>query len=363
MSIPMRTNAPILLSGAVALALSGCAAKHDCCDVAKKVKVKPVVKAPEPSKDAQIAALKAAIAEAKNKKITKVVQTASSLYPPNAKSGQCYARVLTPAKFKLVTEKVLSRDSVEHLQIIPAKYKWAKKRVLVAEATEKIVSIPASYKTIQAKVVIAQATNKIITTPPVYKTVKEKVLVAPAHTVWRKGRGPIEKVNHGTGEILCLINVPDKYRVVTRKVLVKPASTKQVESPAKYKIINKKVIDKPASSKRVVVPAKYKVIKVKELVSEAKVKRSTQPEEYRSVQKRVQVSDAEIKWQPVACQASMTKVNISSVQKSLKQAGINPGPIDGIMGKRTKSALHKFQKKNGLTHGALTKETLSALGL
>ena len=49
--------------------------------------------------------------------------------------------------------------------------------------------------------------------------------------------------------------------------------------------------------------------------------------------------------------------------KALKSAGFNPGPIDGIMGWRTKSALHKYQKSNDLSSGALTKETLGALGL
>ncbi len=41
-------------------------------------------------------------------------------------------------------------------------------------------------------------------------------------------------------------------------------------------------------------------------------------------------------------------VTVSDVQKALSRAGYDPGPIDGHMGKKTKSAIKQFQKKNGL---------------
>ena len=63
------------------------------------------------------------------------------------------------------------------------------------------------------------------------------------------------------------------------------------------------------------------------------------------------------------CKSSMTNINIKSVQKALKSSGFNPGPIDGIMGWRTKSALNKYQKANSLSTGALTEDTLNSLGL
>lgn len=39
---------------------------------------------------------------------------------------------------------------------------------------------------------------------------------------------------------------------------------------------------------------------------------------------------------------------IAEVQRILKNAGFNPGPIDGIMGGRTKEAIRRFQKAKGL---------------
>jgi len=54
---------------------------------------------------------------------------------------------------------------------------------------------------------------------------------------------------------------------------------------------------------------------------------------------------------------------IRRVQEALKEKGFDPGPIDGIYGWRTEAAIKKFQKANGLATGALTQETLKALGI
>jgi len=59
----------------------------------------------------------------------------------------------------------------------------------------------------------------------------------------------------------------------------------------------------------------------------------------------------------------MTTATTRDVQRALKAAGINPGPIDGIFGWRTRAALEKYQRANKLSTGALTKETLKSLGL
>lgn len=52
---------------------------------------------------------------------------------------------------------------------------------------------------------------------------------------------------------------------------------------------------------------------------------------------------------------------IRRVQQALANEGYNPGPVDGIEGPRTLSALNNFQEDNNLSSGELTKETLRAL--
>jgi peptidoglycan hydrolase-like protein with peptidoglycan-binding domain len=52
---------------------------------------------------------------------------------------------------------------------------------------------------------------------------------------------------------------------------------------------------------------------------------------------------------------------VRSVQVALEDAGYDPGPIDGIIGRRTAAALVAFQKSKGLPSGQLTVATLDAL--
>ena len=50
------------------------------------------------------------------------------------------------------------------------------------------------------------------------------------------------------------------------------------------------------------------------------------------------------------------------LQKALLRAGYDPGPIDGRLGKKTRSAVKAFQKKNSLTaDGVVGEKTWAAL--
>lgn len=56
--------------------------------------------------------------------------------------------------------------------------------------------------------------------------------------------------------------------------------------------------------------------------------------------------------------------SVQDVQKVLKEKGFDPGPIDGIMGPKTRSALRQFQEKNDLKPtGTLDEQTRKALGV
>ncbi|MCI4643782.1 MAG: peptidoglycan-binding protein [Hyphomonadaceae bacterium] len=54
---------------------------------------------------------------------------------------------------------------------------------------------------------------------------------------------------------------------------------------------------------------------------------------------------------------------IRRIQAELAVRGFNPGPIDGILGPRTMTALRTYQRDQGLIEGLLTVETLSRLGI
>lgn len=54
--------------------------------------------------------------------------------------------------------------------------------------------------------------------------------------------------------------------------------------------------------------------------------------------------------------------SVKQIQLALRNAGYNPGPVDGRMGKMTRSAIRGFQKDNGLSaDGKVGKRTWALL--
>jgi hypothetical protein len=275
---------------------------------------------------------------------------------PDAKPGQCYAKVMVPAKYETKEEKVLVRESAEKIETIPAQYEWIEQKVtinpahtklvpveasykevvekietspaqtlwmtglnkndrpaspalvaaaktaglkldeavpgmcfreylqpaqfktetqkvLIKEAAEKVETVPAKYETVEQKVLVKEPSKKIIEVPATYETVTEEVLVEPAKTVWKAGRGPTERIDNTTGEIMCLVEIPAKYKTMQKQVIKTPATTKEVE-----------------------VPAVYKTVKVQKLVTPEQEKRTQIPADYTEVDRRVKVSDAKFVW-------------------------------------------------------------------
>ena len=55
---------------------------------------------------------------------------------------------------------------------------------------------------------------------------------------------------------------------------------------------------------------------------------------------------------------------VMTLQQVLKEKGQDPGPIDGILGPKTKSAIKSFQRASGLEQtGEANKETREKLGI
>ena len=431
---------------------------------------------------------------------------------PNAKPGECYAKVVIPAQYKTEKVDVTTREASVRFEMIPAKYEIVEEKVLVKEAAKKIVPVPAEYEmtteTVEVapasktwlagkkrsalpaspallsavasggikldeqpvgaclseyfvpaqfknaevrvlktasydkvevepaayewaeeKVLVKQATKKVVELPAEFETVTEKVLVAPATTAWKAGRGPVQRIDNSTGEIMCLVEIPAKYKTVERKVIKAAATTKEVEIPAEYAVqrvrklvkpaqerrikveptyetlskrvkvadqkffwhpdyedkpaagkltgntlclreaaakmetVKQRKVKTPASIKEIEIPAEYKMVKVRKLVSAPTQKRIEIPASVESVPKKVKVAEERREWRSVLCETNMTKEVLTELQKALKAAGYNPGPIDGSIGAQTMRAVDDFQRAKGLERGGLTLSTLEALGV
>jgi len=289
---------------------------------------------------------------------------AGDLLPPGAKPGQCFTRLWVPPTYDTITERMLVEEASERIEIIPAKYGTKKQRVLVKEASEKLVTVPATFKTVKERVLVKAATKTISQIKPVYETVTERVIDKPAHTTWKKGTGPIQKIDETTGEIMCLVEVPATYKTVKKRVLKKPPSTKVQNIPAVYDTIDKRVIATPPSTRKVAVPAVYKTITVTEEATPATERRIKIPAKYATVTKRKLKKDGMMDWREILCETNMTSGRITKIQQALKAAGHNPGVIDGVIGADTIRAVNAFQRQKGLpVDRYLNIKTLDALGV
>jgi hypothetical protein len=287
----------------------------------------------------------------------------ASLTPPNAKLGECYAKVLIPAQYTTDTTKRLLKSKEEKLRVVPATYKNVEYKILDRAASFKYITKPATYKCVSNRVMVAPEKTAYKVIPATYKKVSEKVLVSKARKVWKKGHGPITRVNHQTGDIMCLVEIPAQYKTVTKTVVDKPAHVEKVVIPAKYKNIRAKVVEHNATYEKVVIPAKYKVVRVEELNQPAKVLKSETKDIYQTVKTKRLVKPEELRWERILCKTNTSKNLIKNLQRELKKRKYYRGRIDGKYNARTQEALNRFQIANHLSSGALTLESLEKLNL
>ncbi len=289
-----------------------------------------------------------------------VPSSSNELFPPNAKAGHCYARILTPAQYNTTTETVLSKQASERVEIIPAVYDQVDERILLKEASTRLEVIPARYETVQERVLVQAESTRIEQIPATYRNVSEQVLVTPARTEWKRGPANsfanagsvLDSRTTDTGEIMCLVEVPAVYKTVTRTEVDTPASTREITIPAVYKTVEKQVLATPASTREVVIPATYGSVSTTQLVKPASERRIEIPAEYSQITKRTKISEEVLDWREVVCDVNLNQSNITDLQSALREEGYYKGPIDGLLGPMTLGSANAYAKAKGLPVGS-----------
>lgn len=290
-------------------------------------------------------------------------QTTDTLMPPNAKAGECYARVFVPPRYATRTERVMVEPERERIEYSKPVYEWMTKTRIRRPAYEQLKVTPATLDWVEERVLVKEASEQRKFIPAQYEWVEEKVLVKAAYTTWKKGRGLIERIDDATGEIMCRVEVPAVYKTVKKQALKTPARTEKVAVPAEYRTVKKQVITSAPQTVKTIVPAETVTFKVRKLVSAPEAKRLVFPAKYQPVTKTVRVSDGALEWRSVLCETNAGPGLITQIQRALKAEGFEPGPVDGVVGGQTMFAVTRFQEARKLSTGKLTLETIRALGI
>ncbi|MDF1764473.1 MAG: peptidoglycan-binding protein [Oleibacter sp.] len=294
---------------------------------------------------------------------TTYAANASDMLPPNAMPGHCYARVAIPEVYETEIQQVVIQEATEVLTVEEANYETVEEQVLVKEGWTELVVVPATYKTVTETVLVKEASSRLVNVPAEYKTIVDEIVIRPAYTTWKKGTGPIQKINEATGEIMCLVEIPAETKLVERQELVSPARTDSIEIPAEYKEVSRRVVDVPAYTDTIEHPAVYETVSVVKLKEGAKEIRTEVPAVYQEVATEKKVSDARLEWREILCDTNTTPDVIRELQTALKNKSYDPGKIDGAYGWETNRAMTAYQKDNNLPVGQLTMQTLESLGV
>ncbi len=311
----------------------------------------------------------------------------SAGYPPNARAGQCFSRVLIPEITMTSAEEVIDQPVATEIRVIPATYDFVDQQIMIKEQSVRYTVVPATYATTTEQVLVQPELREVKVIPAVYESVSEEILIRPAYTTWKPGAGLIgggagagyrtgpdgriygpdgkalSTLVQPTGEILCKVEVPPKYKTVTRKRLVQAESTDVIITQAKYNSISKEVVAEPPRVDEMIIPAEYRSIQVRREVTPSRQETITIPATYKTIEKISIVSGGNLEWREVICDTNSTPALISQVQAALSRAGHNPGRSDGIFGMSTLRAMESYQRANGLIVGQLTMETMDALGI
>jgi hypothetical protein len=188
---------------------------------------------------------------------------------------------------------------------------------------------------------VKEASSRLEEVPAEYDTVTDRVLVRDAYTTWKKGRGPIERVDNATGEIMCRVEVPAEYRTVSKRVLITPAGVREVAIPAEYQTVRRRVVVEPAKTVKVAVPAEYQTVKVRKMTRPLGERRLKIPAEYQEVKDRELVAGGRLEWRPILCETNTTADVVRKLQRALRREGFAPGPADGLLGRQTLAAVQR----------------------
>jgi len=294
------------------------------------------------------------------------VAAGSNVIPamPDARPGECFALVKVPERFNTYQKEYEVRAPSERIETIPPRYETVTEQYVAQEAYERLEVVPASFRMVSEQVEITPPSSRYVSTEPVYETVTEQVLEQPARTVWKQGNGPIQRIDHATGDIMCLVEEPAIYKTVTRRVLKAPAEAREVQIPGQYGVVNKRVLERPAEVRRVVVPEQLATRTVRRLAEPGGVRRIPVPGQTATTTVRELVEPARLEWRSVLCETNMTPATIQRVQAALLREGYNPGPVNGRLNNETINALNAYQRARNLPEDRyFNVETIRALGV
>ncbi len=277
-------------------------------------------------------------------------------------SAGCTDQVITPLVTETAREQIIVQPETVEIVAIPGVFSSETRRVLVHDAYIENPAQPAVFKTVTEEILVREESQELVSTPAVFETVTEQVLVRDETRIWQYQTEPCEGgLAHASAPgaaYFCPVLVPAQYETIETRHVVSPASVDYRTYPAKYETITRQVLETPQQKTGTEVPAVYRNITVHTVRRPAvHVERTVRPVT-RAIDREVVVGGGRVETRSVLCTARLTPDAISRLQ-----AALTGSASTGVLDAETLAALDAYQSAKGLARGALTLETLDALGL
>lgn len=278
-------------------------------------------------------------------------------------AGQCWVNApIKPRPLHEKVEVVLQESSLRY-SVAPAQLREGVQQIVTREGVKTYRVVPATFKQVNEQVVVKPETERTVVVPAVYEAREAVLTVEQAKTVLEPCQAAGTRYGSSGAMAFCAKEIPARQETVMVNVLVEPETTRVITEPAVYETVTRWVVDQPARVVEVNTEPQHATVAVVETVNPEKVEERTEPAVTRTMHITKYEGEPQIVLRRAMCDSDLHPALISRLQSALSSRGYSLGNIDSHLGQRTIAALSDYQADNGLAIGAVTYESLEALGV
>lgn len=283
-------------------------------------------------------------------------------------ANNCYGNTMVPSIYDTIAENVVTKAAYTYLRRIPPVYDTIIEKILVRPGYTRYEVVEPLFDIEVKKIKIHDQDTELNTkAAPKSKIYSDRVQILPMRKIWtktKKRKNCKSRIpeNCLTWEVK---ELPSEYISVNREV---PSTTLNNSSmmkdvPAQYVTIQKKILKREGSIKEVDILPEYRTIRKLKMRAPARYEEVRVPAVYKEIKRvRIITKGGTIEPQEVLCERDYGSY-ILPIQLKLQQLGYDIIELDGVLGKKTKTAVINFQLANNLPIGQLDFATIKKLGL
>jgi len=208
---------------------------------------------------------------------------------PNARPGECYARMKTPAQYSEVPRQITTAAPYKRARVQQAVFESDRKQVLVKDGFTKYVVTQPRFETRNEDLTVKPAYDRLEVVPARFAYTNETVKVSEPRLVWKRGVGlsGVSRIDPRTGDTWCLVEEAGETKTLRKRIVTHPEQVRKVHVPAQTVSVPRQVLIAPAQVKEVKVPAQYRDFNVQRMTQPARAETYQAPAEFGTVMTKV----------------------------------------------------------------------------